>query len=199
MDRVLERLSRVAVDPADVPGIAPDTLQRAKAGDVDATIAVLEAALDYADDAGFYIDDVAELVGPGLNVFVRRDPATARRLLDLMDRHLEQIWWGRRDFDHYNVVLRWFQRVAQSAADAEELDLLDDACQVLFRHEPPLDRWRQAAQSRFWIASLRGEPAERVAQMLREQPDAARYYGDMEGADGRIRAAVKEAAGRPDR
>jgi serine/threonine protein kinase len=195
MAQVLELLSRVTTQLPAVSGVPDSMLTAAKAGDSAATLAVLEAAHDYADDEDFFIDDVAELAGPGLDAYVGKDPDGAKRLLELMDTHLKQIRWGRRNFDHYNVPLHWMQRVAEAAGNAGELDLLEDACEVLFSHEPGLDRWRQKAQSRQWLASLEGEPARRAAQILTEKPVAAKFYGELKHAvDPGIRAALKAAA-----
>ena len=197
MARVLELLSLVATASPVLPGVSNDALAKAKEGDPDATLLVLLAAGEFVDDGAFFIDDLAELSGPGLDALVSRDPITAGRLLRLMDHHLDHVEWGRRDFDHYNVPLRWIQRVAEAAAVAGELELLEDACEALFRQEPRLDRWRQKERSRNWIASLAGEPAARVAVVLREHPEAARFYGEMRHAsDSNIRAALREAVGR---
>ncbi|MCH7749159.1 MAG: serine/threonine protein kinase, partial [Acidobacteria bacterium] len=131
MARVVELLSHVTTGVSQSPGVPAEALGAAKAGDSDATIAVLNAALEYEDDADFFIDDIAEVSGPGLEMFVRQDPPAAKTLLRLMDSHLEHIVWGRRDFNHYNVPLYWMQRMAQAAAEAGELDLFEDACAAL--------------------------------------------------------------------
>jgi len=197
MARVIELLSHVTTELAPLPGVSAVTLSAAKAGDADAAVSVLRAALEYEDDPDFFIDEVAAVAGRGLDVFVREDSAAATRLLALMDSHLENIDWGRRDFNHYNVPLHWMQRVADAAAKAGELNLLEDACGALFRHEPRLDRWRQREVSRVWIASLGGEPAARVAQLLREYPEAAQFYGELKhAADPSIRAVLRAAVSR---
>ncbi len=199
MERVLELLSYVTTELPAIPGISDATLAAAKRGDAQATVAVLRAAQDYEHDDAFFIDDVAQLSGPGLDLFVQQDPVAARTLLDLMDTHLQDINWGRRDFNYYNVPLHWMQRVAQAAADAGTLDLLEDACAVLFRHEPRWDRWDQAGKSRDWISSLHGPAAKCVAQVLREHPEAAKYYGALKHAvDPAIRAVLLTASSKSD-
>jgi serine/threonine-protein kinase len=193
MSRVLELLSHVTTDVGDISGVSADALTVAKSGDANATFEILKAAQDHGEDADFFIDDLAHLLGPGLDEFVRQEPQNARFLLSRMDHHLGHIDWGRRNFDHYNVPLHWMQRVGQAAAAAGDLDLLEDACAVLFRHEPDLDRWRQAERSRAWLASLTGPAATRVAQVLRENPKAARYYGAMKhAADPSIRRVLHQ-------
>lgn len=199
MARVIELLSHVTTDLPALPGVSAVTLNAAKTGDVEATVTVLRAAHEHADDAAFFIDEVAELSGPGLDVLVREDPGAGKRLLKLMDSHLEHIDWVRRDFDHYNVPLYWMQRVAEAAAEAGVLDLLEDACAALFRHERGLDRWKQKERSRSWIASLSGEPAARVARLLREYPEAAQFYGVLKhAADPAIRGVLHASANQGD-
>lgn len=93
------------------------------------------------------------------------------------------------------MPLHWIQSAAEAAADAGNLDLLEDACESLFRLEPATDRWAQARRSRAWLESLSGDAAARVAQVLRDHSDAGGYYGVLKDArDPRIRAVLREAA-----
>jgi hypothetical protein len=192
---VLEQHTLVTQEEPGVAGIPDAVLTAAKSGDPAAAVEVLTAALDYEDDGAFFIDELAELTGAGLDEFVRANPTQAGRLLAAMDNHLKTVDWHRRSFDHYNVPLHWMQRVAEAAANADEFDLMEDACTVLFGHEPGLDRYRQKERSRRWIASLEGEPARRVAQLLHENQTAARFYGVLKhAADAKIRAALARAS-----
>ena len=115
MARVLELLALVDTEPPAVPGIPNQSLQQAKDGDVAATIMVLNGAADYLDDGPFFIDELSHVTGPGLEDFVRSQPATARTLVLQMEHHLVNEPWERRSFDHYNVPLRWIHRVAEAA------------------------------------------------------------------------------------
>jgi hypothetical protein len=110
--------------------------------------------------------------------------------------HLEHESWRHRSFDHYNVPLRWIHEVAEAAIAVNNFDLLEDAAAALLRQDSRLDRYRQKDRSRQWLASLTGESATRVAQLLRENRQAAAYYGEMKSAaDADIRAALREAQG----
>jgi hypothetical protein len=196
MATVLELLSHVTTPLPARPGISSATLMAAKAGDAAATISVLQVAEDFADDEDFFVDDIARLSGNGLDEFVRQDPLAAARLLGRMDTHLTQINWGRRSFDYYNIPLQWIHQVAVSAAGAGLWDLLEDAAAVMFRHEPDLDRWPQKDRTTAWLTSLEGPAATHVARVLREHPQAARYYGPVRTTDGAIHAALLAANGR---
>jgi len=194
MNRVLELLDLLGSEVPAVPGIPNETLSAAKDGDVEASVVVLQAAQHYSDDGAFFIDELAEISGQGLDEFVRRDPTVARDLVLRMEYHLEHEPWGRRDFNHYNVPLHWIQRVAEAAADSNLLDLLEDACAALFRQDPLLDRYLQTKRSRQWIASVRGPAAARVAQILREYPAAAKHYGELRHAEDQSIRTVLLAA-----
>ena len=195
MTEVLELLARVGTEPPVVAGVSQALLDAAKAGDKDAGIKVLKAGLDTPDDAEFFIDEVAQVIGDGLEHLVIDYPDDARKLLDLMEKHFSTIEWYGRDFDYLNVPLHWIQSVAEAAADAGNLDLLEDACESLFRLEPATDRWAQARRSRAWLESLSGDAAARVAEVLRDYSDAGRYYGVLKDArDPGIRAVLREAA-----
>ncbi len=194
MTRVLELLERVGTQPPIVAGVSATLLNAAKQGDDDAALAVLKAAEESPDDEDFFIDELAQITGTGLDRFVCEYPAETRRLLVLMDKHFSNISWDRRSFDHLNVPLHWLQRVAQAAANAGDLDLLEDACESLFRQEPPRDRYWQADRSRAWLESLEGPAAARVAQVLRDHVEAAQYYGVLRNArDPKIQAVLREA------
>jgi serine/threonine protein kinase len=196
MARVIELLQLVNTVPATVPGVSNETLSRAKDGDASAAVEVLAAAGDYLDDGAFFIDELAHVVGPGLQEFVSNDPAAARILVPRMEYHLEHESWRHRSFDHYNVPLRWIHEVAEAAIAVNNFDLLEDAAAALLRQDSRLDRYRQKDRSRQWLASLTGESATRVAQLLRENRQAAAYYGEMKSAaDADIRAALREAQG----
>jgi hypothetical protein len=197
MSRVLELLTLVDTEPPAVPGISNDTLQKAKDGDIRATATVLGAAADYLDDGAFFIDELAHVVGAGVDEFVAGEPETARTLVLRMEHHLINEPWERRDFDHYNVPLRWIHRIAEAAAAVRNFDLMEDAASALFRQDPRLDRYRQKDRSREWLARIDGEAGRRVAHLLRENRAAAAYYGELRrAADGRIRAALLEAQSR---
>ena len=195
MTEVLQLLNRVGSEPSVVAGVSPALLDSAKVGDSSAAIEVLKAAIEWPDDEDFFIDEVAQIVGDGLNEFVTDYPEEARTLLNLMDKHFSTIEWRGRDFDYLNVPLHWIQSVANAAAVAGNLDLLEDACESLFRLEPQHDRWAQARRTRGWLESLSDAAATRVAQVLRDHDDAARYYGVLKDArDPKIRAVLREAA-----
>ncbi|MDQ5846066.1 MAG: hypothetical protein M3539_12320, partial [Acidobacteriota bacterium] len=199
MTEVIELLQRVGTEPAVLAGVSAALLDAAKQGDDDAMVEVLKAAEASPEDEEFFIDELAQIDGNGLDRFVSEYPADARRLVRLMEKHFSTIPWGNRDFNYLNVPLHWLQRVAQAAANAGEFDLLEDACESLFRLEPPSDRWTQADRSRAWLESLEGPVASRVAQVLRDHDEAARYYGNLRNArDPKIRAVLREAAGRKD-
>ncbi|MDQ1638975.1 MAG: eukaryotic-like serine/threonine-protein kinase [Pyrinomonadaceae bacterium] len=195
MNDLLALLDRVGTEPPIVAGVSPELLDAAKQGDDNATVEVLKAAEASPEDEVFFIDELAQIDGSGLDRFVSAFPADARKLVRLMEKHFSNISWGNRDFDYLNVPLHWLQRVAQAAANAGEFDLLEDACESLFRLEPPTDRYKQAGRSRAWLASLQGSAATRVAQVLRDDVEAARYYGDLrEARDPKIRAVLRDAA-----
>lgn len=196
MNDVLELLNRVGTEPPIVAGVSPELLDAAKQGDDDAMMEVLKAAQESPEDEDFFIDELAQIDGNGLDRFVKEYAVDARKLVALMEKHFSNISWGNRDFDYLNVPLHWLQRVAQAAANAGEFDLLEDACESLFRQEPRCDRWTQASRSRVWLESLDGPAAARVAQVLRDHVEAARYYGVLKDArDPKIRAALREASG----
>ena len=194
MSEILRLLERIETPLPIAAGLSTALLDAAKQGDQRATIEVLKAAEDNANDDEFFIDDLAELSGEGLDVFVTQFPDRARKLLVLMDNHFSSIDWGYRDFNHMNVPLYWIQRVAQAAADAGHLDLLEDACDALFNQEPPRDRYLQKGRTCVWLESLKGPSAARVAQVLRDHAEAVRYYGVLRNArDPHIRAVTREA------
>jgi serine/threonine protein kinase len=199
MAEVIELLRRVGTEPSILAGVPAALLDAAKQGDDDAMVEVLRAADAFSEDEKFFIDELAQIDGSGLDRFVREYPEDTRKLVRLMEKHFASGSWGNRDFDYLNVPLHWLQRVAQAAANASEFDVLEDACESLFRLEPPTDRWTQAGRSRAWLESLVGAAAIRVAQVLRDHVEAARYYGVLKDArDPTIRAVLREAARRGD-
>jgi serine/threonine protein kinase len=194
MSRVIELLQLVDTVPATVAGVSNETLQRAKDGDTNAAVQVLAAAGDYLDDGAFFIDELAHVLGTGLQEFVSNEPAAVRTLVLRMEYHLEHESWRNRSFDHYNVPLHWIQGVAEAAIAMNNFDLMEDAAAALFRQDSRLDRYRQKDQSRQWLASLTGESARRIAQLLRENRQAAAYYGELKSAaDADLRAALRQA------
>lgn len=192
LGRVLALLENVTNELPVAAGVSDAQLTAAKAGDHAATVGVLKAALDHDADEAFFIDDLAQIAGQGLTTFVRSDPSGARVLLHAMDGHFGRADWYRRSFDYYNVPLRWIHRVAEAAADAMDLDLVEDACECLFRHEVRLDRWKQKQQTQRWLASISGSVAKRVAGVLRENAEAAKYHSPLPTAiDPSIRAVLR--------
>ena len=68
--RVIELLATGGHRAGDGRRSINETLQRAKEGDTNATVQVLAAAGDYLDDGAFFIDELAHVLGTGLQEFV---------------------------------------------------------------------------------------------------------------------------------
>jgi serine/threonine protein kinase len=93
---VLELLDRVGTDPPIVAGITDVLLQAAKLGDVDATLEVLRSAEESPEDEEFFVDELAQLTGSGLDRFVNEYSHKARLLVALMEKHFSQASWSGR-------------------------------------------------------------------------------------------------------
>lgn len=83
--------------------------------------------------------------------------------------------WGGRNFDDYNRVLGWLHEVLAAAQRQRRLGVLEDVSEQLFAVGYRLDRWRDRARTRQWLAGLDGPEAETVARALRRQPNAAEW------------------------
>ncbi|BCB74503.1 hypothetical protein GCM10022251_74250 [Phytohabitans flavus] len=87
--------------------------------------------------------------------------------------------------------MHWIQAWAAANGD---LDLLEEAAEVLLAWDAHWDRWQPQREIRAWMATLHGEPAAVVARLLRRNPDAARHFTELNEnrrVDERIRRAVR--------
>ena len=196
MARVLELLANVGSDLPDTVRIL-EALSGAKAGKLASAVQAMLISLETPEDENLFIDEIAPIVNYCSNSLVKLvsdHPSEAKALLGCMDKHLDKGNWGNRDFNYFNVPLLWIQTIAAAAAGRSLFDLLEEACDSLFRLEPPWDRWEQAGRTRNWLASLEGIAAEKVAEVLRDHPTAARYYGDLPARSLSIRSVLRNAS-----
>ncbi|WP_432180089.1 hypothetical protein [Streptomyces sp. NBC_00063] len=92
-----------------------------------------------------------------------------------------------------DAVIGWLIAIAEKAAAAGELDLLETCCGGAFDWGAASDGWSPSASMSVWITTLSGDAASSVASMLRQHPACAELLQHLAHdlrVDHRIRNAV---------
>jgi hypothetical protein len=171
-------------------------LARQARTDTAAATALLDLADTHRDEHAIFFDYVHRANGEALAQLVV-DPPYAERLIEAMREHLcgPDSRWGNRSFDAANAPLRWLRDVAQVAATAEQLGVLEDAAAALFAASATWRRFPERLETRRWLDELRGPAAETVARALRRDQDARAWlleegWKPTARADAHVRSAL---------
>ena len=165
-------------------------LQRGRGGDPDAAVAACLQAADRPEDTDLLLDEVPRLPNVATPL-VQNHPEETLRLAKAIAAALDFGTFGRRDFDHANVPLRWMLDLARAAAAAGKNDLLEDLCDTLFPVEAGWDRYPQRDRTVDWVCALREPAASVVAGCLRTHPAMRTYLAGR--VDDAKSASIRDA------
>jgi len=159
-----------------------EALERA-AGDPKEALSACLLAVAHIADHDMMLDRVARVTGVA-DQLVAMHPDETRDLVEGMIVAFES--FGRRNFDHANVPLRWMHEVLRASA-GRNLELFEVLVEKVFPLEAAWNRFPQRDRTAAWLNQLRGEPASVVAGYLRSSPEMRKYLG------GRVDNAVSPA------
>src|SRR5262249_53479938 len=97
-------------------------------------------------------------------------------------------------FDDAARIITWLHWVQVWAAEADNLDLLQETADAVFAGDAQRDQWTPQKLIKSWMTTLRGDAAAVVARVLRRHPGATRHFselGDNRRVDERVRRAIR--------
>lgn len=158
-------------------------LEQALAGGPEARLAACLKAVHFASDHDMMLDHLARLTGvaPAL---VTKHPDDTKTLVEGMIGAFAS--FGSRSFDYMNTPLHWIHTVLRECAHSN-ISLFEDLLAPSFDLEASLDRFAQRKRTVDWLDTLKGEPADAVADYLRSSPEFRKYVG------GRLNGATSPA------
>lgn len=167
----------MAAQPAEPVERVGELFDRAAAGALDATIALVGRAIARPDDALLWFDQVGRLPADLVKQLARDQPGSARQAVQILRRLLlTEGAWGTRPFNDVNDPLNWIHSAAIQAAELGDEKLLRYVAESLFACEVKCNRFDQRRRTRSWLVNLRDTPAQVVADALRLWPDAVDWY-----------------------
>ncbi|MFF3517953.1 hypothetical protein ACWEO4_36280 [Streptomyces sp. NPDC004393] len=176
-------------------------LQRAlEAGSPSAAHELIKLAAAHTDDAQLYCDLMVTIPPDSLIPALVATPDQAvevvRATAALLGTHRSP---ERGEVD---ATIMWLITIAQKAADAGALDLLEECCNGAFEWDADWDQWKPQAHIARWLPTLTGDSASSVAAMLRRYPACAAHFRHLTTnpyVDHRIHAAIDVATDSADR
>jgi len=141
------------------------------------------------------LDVLPRLTEAQVDATVRVDGGAVREVVTAYRTHAPD--FGRRDFNWANEVIRLFLRIARAAAQRGDLDLFEEATDLMFDWDNDWDRWKVQSEINRWLKTLQGDHARSVARILRRFPDSCRHFeelGDDRSVDLRIRNVLRQGA-----
>ena len=190
--QLIQQETEIPTQPAIVRGAE---LQRAlDAGSAAAAHELITLAAASTDDEPFYCDFLvtlppgnlipALLAAPDKGVDIVRAMATLLGTYHSPER-------GKVD-----ATIMWLTAIARKAADASELDLLEECCNGAFEWVASWGQGTPKTHISRWLPTLTGDSASSVAIMLRQHPACAAHFRHLTTnlhVDHRIRAAIDSA------
>ncbi|MFI8793900.1 RNA-binding domain-containing protein [Streptomyces sp. NPDC055105] len=178
--------------PPVPPVVQAETLRDSlNDGAANAPEELVALAAAHPDDAALYCDVLlkidAEALIPALMADHPRALEIVRAMPELLGTHRST---ERGEVD---AVILWLFTVARHAANAAQLDLLEECCNGAFTWDALWDQWTPQDEIRPWLRTLTGDAAGSVAGALRDHPDCARHFSSLANelrVDHRIRLAV---------
>ncbi|MFI2373433.1 hypothetical protein [Streptomyces sp. NPDC018833] len=188
----LELIGQEVETPPQPPVLRGEHLkQEVTDGSSSAAEELISLAAAHADDAALYCDLLVTVPLASLMPSLLADPHRAvevvRAMAVLLGTHRSP---ERGEVD---ATIMWLISIARQAAQASELDLLEECCSGAFEWDALWDQWAPQAEISPWLSTLTGDAASSVAAMLRQHPGCAahfRHLSDDGRVDHRIRAAV---------
>ncbi|MCW2904176.1 MAG: hypothetical protein JWO67_6441 [Streptosporangiaceae bacterium] len=152
---------------------------------------LIALAAAHTDDAPLYCHLLVTVPPPSLMPALLADPhrsvEVVRAVAALLGTHRSP------ERGEVNAAIMWLITIAQQAAQAGELDLLEESCHGAFGWDALWDQWAPQREVTPWLGTVTGDVASSVAATLRQHPECAghfRHLADDVRVDHRIRAAV---------
>jgi hypothetical protein len=101
--------------------------------------------------------------------------------------------WGHRNFDRLNDVILLFLSCAKVGVSSEDIELFEDAVDVMLAWDNDFDRWAAQRKISAWLPSLDNGHARIFARLLRKYPESREHFAHVaedRSVSRRIRAAV---------
>ncbi|MGV9565038.1 AbiJ-related protein [Streptomyces sp. NPDC003480] len=196
--QLIKQETETPPQPAILRGKA---LQRAlEAGSPSAAHELIKLAAAHTDDAQLYCDLMVTIPPDSLIPALVATPDQAvevvRAMAALLGTHRSP---ERGEVD---ATIMWLITIAQKAADAGALGLLEECCNGAFEWDADWDQWKPQAHIARWLPTLTGDSASSVAAMLRRYPACAAHFRHLTTnpyVDHRIHAAIDVATDTADR
>ncbi|WLQ69202.1 MULTISPECIES: serine/threonine-protein kinase [Streptomyces] len=181
-------------EPAEPVVLRGEHLQRELfAGPTGAGADLLTLAATHPDDAALYFDVLIKVPVASIMADLLADAARAVEVVSAMATLFgTDVSHGSEEL---GATVKWLASIAEEAARARELDLLEACCGGAFEWIPLLDDQSGQAEGFSWWTTLSGDAASSVAAMLRQHPESVMYFGHLAHdlrVDHRIRAAIAQ-------
>lgn len=178
--------------PAQPPLLRGEYLNQELAdGSSGAAEELITLAAAHTDDAALYCDLLVKVPLAPLMPSLLAQP---HRAVEVVRAMAALLGTGRLpERGEVGATIAWLITIAQKAAEAGELDLLEECCSGAFEWDARWDQWAAQADISRWLSTLTGDVASSVAAMLRQHPGCAEHFQHLSGdvrVDHRIRAAV---------
>jgi hypothetical protein len=175
----------------DGSALADELRAAADSGDGTAAAQLFALAARHPDDIRLYTEVLTGLSRAAVNAAVAADMQQTAEVVRAMTTYV-----GHPDV-HYGDAARitiWLHWIEVRAAEADNLDLLQEAADATLTWDAHWDQRVPQAQIRPWMTALRGDQAAVVARALHDHRGAAAHFAELSGnrdADVRIRRAVQ--------
>ncbi|MGA6175446.1 serine/threonine-protein kinase [Streptomyces sp. NPDC012600] len=190
----LDFVARELDGPAEPVALRGEHLQRELfAGSAGAGAELLALAATHSDDAALYFDVLIKVPVASIMADLLADAARAVEVVSAMAKLFGSD--ASHGSEELGATVRWLAGIAEEAARARELDLLEACCGGAFEWIPLLDDQSGQAEGFSWWTTLSGDAASSVAAMLRQHPECVTYFGYLAydlRVDHRIRAAIAQ-------
>ncbi|MET8420668.1 dsDNA nuclease domain-containing protein [Streptomyces sp. NPDC005098] len=188
----LDLIAREIDTPPVPPVVQAETLRDSlNDGVANAPEELVALAAAHPDDAALYCDVLLKIDAEALISALMADHPRALEIV----RAMPELLGTHRSTERGEVdaVILWLFTVARHAANAAQLDLLEECCNGAFTWDALWNQWTPQDEIRPWLRTLTGDAAGSVAGALRDHPDCARHFSSLANelrVDHRIRLAV---------
>lgn len=145
----------------------------------------------HTDDAALYCDLLIGVPPASLMPGILADP---HRAVDVARAMATLLGTDRSpEYGEAEATITWLVTIAEEAARAGELDLLEACCSGAFEWVAVRDRSAPRCTISPWPSTLTGDAASSAAAMLRQHPECTAHFHHLAGdvrVDHRIRAAL---------
>ncbi|MET9816281.1 MULTISPECIES: serine/threonine protein kinase [unclassified Streptomyces] len=195
----VQDLQQLIVQETETPPQPPllraeELVKSIGAGSAAAAHELVVLAAAHTDDAPLYCDLLLTLpaasLAPALLAVPGQAAEVVRAMAALLGTHRPP---ERGEVD---AMITWLMEIAQQAAEAGELDLLEECCNGAFEWDADWDQWIPQRHIADWLLTLAGDSASSVAGVLRRHPACAAHFSHLADnlrIDHRIRAAIEVA------